>query len=130
MLPRIGEISVFYFQKERMRIISHKEFLKLPAGTVYMKYEPIIFGELLIKDDTLKRDWIYKDITCQVEYSGSHNLVDIMFEASKNRVSIDLDCDSGTRDGLFDPDQLFAVYEKKDIDRLRGALDEAIGYQS
>lgn len=55
-----------------MRIVSLADFLAMPAGTVFTTYEPIIFGELYIKGDTLSDcDYIYQPLIHAVRSDSS-----------------------------------------------------------
>lgn len=56
-----------------MRIVGLKEFLTLPVGTVYAKYQPCITEGLEIKGDNCgERDWIaqYLDPIGEMENCG------------------------------------------------------------
>lgn len=98
-----------------MRIVDLETFLGLPAGVVFSKYEPIIFGSLCIKGDSIPeaRDFFYQDITEAVD----GNLIDLANDLENGRtVAMDLDCMS--RDGCFADDQLFAVWDRQDVEQL------------
>jgi hypothetical protein len=46
-----------------VKLINRTEFLALPAGTVYAKWEPCCFGELQIKgDSTDYNDFWYQSL--------------------------------------------------------------------
>jgi len=111
-----------------MKIINRKQFLKMKPGTVYSLYEPCIFGALEIKEKSYENDWQYQDIVDAIECDDSGDLADRLFDAQENGSSLDIDFDCLSRDGLFDDDQLFAVWERKDvvalIERLRQTIDE------
>ena len=111
-----------------MKIVSRTEFLKMKPGTVYSLYKPCIFGALEIKEKSYENDWLYQDIVDAIECDDSGDLTDRLFDAQENGSSLDIDFDCLSRDGLFDDDQLFAVWERKDvvalIERLRQTIDE------
>ncbi len=97
-----------------MRIVKRDEFLKLPAGTVYQKYKPCVnfFEEICVKERTIS------------EYDFCHYIVPAVLDADSNDyapivdTSAKLDFNSTVRDGFFEEDQLFAVWEKEDVSGL------------
>lgn len=106
-----------------MRIVNLQQFRDMPEGTVFMKYTPQFFGELKIKGETWDCDFIYASITTEIECSGSEEWDEILDKAEKDSAySIPMDFDCGGRDGLFDDEQLYAVYEEKDVIGLINAL--------
>jgi len=85
-----------------MRLVNLKEFLELPAGTLFCKYEPHLYQELMIKGESLPpRDFLYQDLVPLEE--------DFPYE-------LDLQC--GARDGCFEEKQMFAVLDKKDFQAI------------
>ena len=114
-----------------MKIIDLAEFRKLKPGTIFMKYEPCIFGDLGVKQDTLgERDFLYESITCELDYDSSDAMLDALTSAGvDSEVSLPMDFDATSRDGMFDDNQLFAIYEKQDvvglIEKLRTCLASA-----
>jgi len=98
-----------------MRIVNLTEFMKLPKGTVYSKYSPCVFEGLMVKENNSGEiDWYYQSLI--------GNLTDYneFFEKchSYKGESIELDFDIIGRDAMYDKGQLFAVYEKKDIENF------------
>jgi len=117
-----------------MRIVGLKEFLRLPVGTVYAKYEPSYTQGLEIKGDNCgERDWIvqYLDPIGNMERSRGSTDMCAMLD--------DLEADATTseplaftvmgRDGCFKDDQLFAVLERQDHERLIERLTLALNQQ-
>lgn len=110
-----------------MRIVDRKTFLSLPGKTLYRKFEPDIYGDLEIKGETLNNDYqvVYscgfikgcKDCS---DTSDAHDIA--VQEGSDYR----FDIDTYSRDGMFDKDQLFAVYDNEDIEQLIGKLKECL----
>jgi len=109
-----------------MRIIDRKTFLEQPPGTVYAKYEPCFFGPLLIKGDSLPNDFGYQQIADAIDCTGSGDFADKLFFAQENGESIPMDFDCQGRDGLFDDDQLFAVFDRVDVEQLIARLKDAL----
>ncbi len=105
-----------------MKIINLKQFLAMPKGTVFMKYEPCVFEDLSVKDDSLAGDFLYSNAVYEIECTGSDDFADKLFDAEEKGTNLTLDLDAISRDGCFDPAQLFAVYENVDIERLIAKL--------
>lgn len=112
-----------------MRIVDRATFLALPAGTVYSKYTPAIFGDLCIKTGTypatMPGDWTYTALCDPIEAVSTDDRMDKLDQAEANgsHLPLDLDCDS--RDGLHDVGQLFAVWDAPDVDALIARLQRA-----
>ncbi|RWF33754.1 hypothetical protein [Mesorhizobium sp.] len=110
-----------------MKIVDRKTFLAMPAGVLFCKFKPYIFGEVSIKTGTVGNDFVVQDIAGWFE--GAHDTfsyidgIDAMIEKGVS-YPMDYDCDS--RDGLFDEDQLFAVWERTDMERLIARLQKAL----
>lgn len=108
-----------------MRIVDRATFLALPAGTVFCKFTPMCFGDIEIKTGNVgSNDFCSQDLR-QVESNGSDQWLERMIAAEAG-ASIPLDFDSDCRDGLFDADQLFAVYERADVEGLIARLQAAL----
>jgi hypothetical protein len=110
-----------------MKIVNLIEFRKLPAGTVYCKYKPCYFGELEMKGDTLEVDFYAASLIANVKWGhDSSGMIDILDNAVKTGDSFELEVDAICRDGYFEDDQLFGIYETNDIKQLIGKLEEAL----
>lgn len=109
-----------------MRIINLKEFLKLPEGTLYVKFDPVLFDELSIKESSISDlDWIYSPII-NVDAIDSADIYGITNESLVEGSSFDLDINCTTREGMYDESQLFAVYEKSDVKQLIQKLNDSL----
>jgi hypothetical protein len=97
-----------------MKIINRKQFLALPEGVLYAKFNPCIFGDIAIKEESLSNDWYYQDLL-ELDVNDSGEWADTLFEGMEKGTSITMDFDCVSRDGLFDEEQLFAVFEKEDV---------------
>ena len=100
-----------------MKILNLKAFLNLPEGTLYSKYKTGAFDGLAIKGESSSgtMDWWYQNLIGNVESESSNQMFDILFRAEETLGSFALEFDSEGRDGLFEEDQLFAVYEDRDV---------------
>lgn len=114
-----------------MRIVNRQSFLALPAGTLFSKFQPVIFGELNIKGESTPNDFYYQDIAGAVACDNSDEFMDILERAIRTGESFDLNLECMGRDGLYDADQLFAIWEPKDVTaliaRLESAMQECVG---
>jgi hypothetical protein len=111
-----------------MRIIGLQDFLAMPDGTVFAKYQPQMFGELCIKGDSIHGAndftfWPLWDIECG--NSAEHYEQLVAAETQGADIPIDLRCEQ--RDGFFETGQLFAVFSKDEVrlmaESLRGVAD-------
>ena len=112
-----------------MRIIKKSEFYLLPSGTLFSEYQPCIFTGLKIKGDTCYRDngtpfdYYEMDLTDCMEWDDSGDRfekLDKAQEDSSYSLKLDLECEG--RNGMYDDDQLYAVYESDDIAGLISKL--------
>lgn len=109
-----------------MRIVKRSEFLPMPPGTLYSKYEPHFFGPLCIKGDTLGNDFLVQDIHDAVDAYSSDEMYDRLDAAREEGASVSMDFYAEGRDGCLDSNQLFAVWEAADVRALVARLQEAI----
>lgn len=115
-----------------MKIVKRPEFLEMPPGTVFRKYGPMNFGDLMIKGATIvpPRGGVsdfYCASTDTIECGGSDQLCDRMEDAEKTGTSYPMDFNTEGRDGMYDEDsQLFAVWEASDVLNLIRRLQECL----
>lgn len=110
-----------------MKIVDRKTFLSMPANTLFSKYEPCCFYMLSIKGEKAgDNDFYTNTIADSIDSSSSGDFIDILVEAQKTGCSIDMDFNTECRDGLYDDNQLFAVWEKEDIINLIKRLNECL----
>lgn len=110
-----------------MRIVNKKEFLELPQGTLYMKYFSVgDTGSLCIKSASIKDfDWLYEDLSglWTNETNNSEEFFKLMDKAEKDSSISFKQCFIGERDGMFNTEDMFVVYDKDDIRNLIEALN-------
>lgn len=101
-----------------MRIVSRNEFLSCPHGTMFSKYRDVVFDSLCIKGDSTGNDFWYVSLAESVD---CEDIVEVMIDRKSGQVfRFDFECYS--RDGLFDSDQLFAVWDSEDVLNLINIL--------
>lgn len=110
-----------------MKIVNRSTFLSLPTGTVYSKFELFDFGDLHIKGDTIgSDDFCSLHIAGAIRCDGSDEALDILDESMKIGGSFVMDFDCEIRDGCFESEQLFAVWETADVAALINRLVHAL----
>ncbi len=102
-----------------MIIVNLKEFLAMPKGTVFSKYDEGSFRGWKIKAENCgKRDFfVYEIDPICITADGSDHLFDSLDDAKKG-IDQEMDFDTLMRDGLFNDDQMFAIYTDEDVSRL------------
>ena len=106
-----------------MKIVNKIEFYTLPEGTLYSDYEPCIFTSLKVKKSTLYSenkpiDFIYESLIGNIDAESSNHFVNMLYDAEEKKTSLPLDFECEERDGLYEDSQLFAIYEKQDLENF------------
>jgi hypothetical protein len=107
-----------------MKVVDRKTFLSLPAGTIYCKGKRWYFDGICIKADSLESDWVYLN-PAWPDAHDSGEAVELLEMSLETGSSFPCETAFG-RDGCFDDDALFLVFEKPDLESLRGYIDQAI----
>ncbi len=102
-----------------MRIVKRAEFLLLPPGTVYSRYQPQIVTDFEIKGDSFGNDWYYRNLLGDVGGDSTTYEYEDM-EAGK---SLPICLDTEQRDGSFENDAMFLIYESPDLQDLVAEID-------
>jgi len=114
-----------------MKIINRKQFLDLPKDTLFSKFQPNVFGDLSIKGDTLYNgdeaiDFFLTDVADPVDCSSSDDLDRKLDIAVKLGSSLNTNYNIEGRDGCYDDNELFAVYERQDVLKLINRLSDCV----
>lgn len=107
-----------------MKLLKLEEFVKLPAGTIYKKNSGI---ELEIKGDWVSddgRDWSSTSFAADCG-DDQDTYIGLMIGES-----YPIQTEIYSRDGCFDADEEFLVYESWDLEQLKLAIDRAISVAS
>lgn len=97
------------------------------SGTLFSKYEPCCFGGLAIKGESTEHgDFFVQEIAGAVAFDSTEDFVDTLTIAVKTGERFDMDFETEARDGLFDADQLFAVWDRNDVEALIERLQRTI----
>ncbi len=107
-----------------MRIVNLKAFLALPSGTVFSKYEPCVFGPINVKGDSIGEIYFFTwDLAGSIKANGTDEFVERLHRAEKSGEELETDFNQEVRDGMFQDDQLFAVYSKEDVAKMIARLE-------
>jgi hypothetical protein len=110
-----------------MRILNKKDFLKLPEQTLFSYYAPGNFRELNIKLDTVREnDFLDDSIIGAVDAVSTGDLFDKLDVMSELGGSAPMDFEQTDREGLYENEQLYAVYEKEDVEKLIARLQKTL----
>ncbi len=107
-----------------MRVVNRKDFLALPAGTIYCKGVQWAFDGLCIKDDSLANDWIYLDPAWPAAHD-SGEAVGLLETSLATGSSFPCE-DAMGRDGCFTEDAVFLIFEADDLFSLKSHIETAI----
>jgi len=107
-----------------MKVYNRKEFLTLPAGTIYCKGKEWYFNEFCIKAQSWENDWVYLGM-CWPDGKDSGECFDRLEDSLLNGTSYPCNSSYG-RDGSFDDKDLFLVFEKDDLLQLKEKVEEAL----
>jgi hypothetical protein len=107
-----------------MRVVNRKNFLKLPAGTIYCKGVQWAFDSISIKGESLENDWYYLDPAWA---SAEDSIEAIRILEWSLETGAPFVCESAeSRDGCFDDEAVFLIFEELDLLLLRSAIGVAL----
>jgi hypothetical protein len=107
-----------------MKIVNRQQFLALPANTVFARYAPCYMEALEIKGDSMPNDFFVQQIADAVDSHDSGEFAALLEAALETGSSVPMDFNCQYRDGGFNEGQLFAVFEKQDVQALIARLQE------
>lgn len=107
-----------------MRTVARAELMALPDGVLYRERWPGgRFGGLQMKVGACgENDWFSLDLEVPVDCHDSTERMDIL----EGMEPFCLDFEASGRDGAFEAGALYLVYERDDLDGLRGVLARAV----
>ena len=106
-----------------MKIISRKDFLALKENVLFQKYRPCMFLDLEIKTGNCGDNDFYS-ITIENAFSDNVGLPFYETELTDEEFPIELAyC---MRDGMFDDEEMYAIWSKDDIRQLIESLEELL----
>lgn len=99
--------------------------MDLPAGVIFSCGKPCYFEGFFVKGETMGNDFTQRSLD-DFEAPDSGDWADNFDDMLENNVSVPIDKDYG-RQGLFDDEHIFLVYEDDDLDNLLETINEAKG---
>lgn len=114
-----------------MKIVDRKTFLDLPEGTIFASGKRWVFGGLCVKGESLifdtGNDYTFND-PHWVDADDSGEAIDRLEEMLQNGVSYPME-DAYGRDGCFESEEIYMIFETDDLVKLRSYIDTAIAVQ-
>lgn len=110
-----------------MRVMNKADFLKLPPGVAYCCGKKWYFYSLNFKGDSIPDtvgDWYELD-PAWVDGHDSGECFDRLTDMLEKGASYPMQ-DSECRNGLYEDDDIFLVFEKADLLKLKEWIDAAI----
>jgi hypothetical protein len=107
-----------------MKIIGRKQFLLLPSGILYRKYEPCITYDFCVKKDVVNEGDFYYTPFDAIDCENLQQRCELFEKYREDGCNFEFDYEIECRDGEFEDDQLFIIYEEKDILQLIDKLTE------
>jgi len=112
-----------------MKILNWKDFIQTPKETVFSYYKDGSFSDLCIKTsdiNEMSNDFLHDRILDAIEHDDTGEFFDKCSRMIDEGISVPMDFDFTGREGYYERDQLFAIYEEADvkllIDRLQRTL--------
>lgn len=122
-----------------MKVYNRKDFINLPKNTIYSRvYNRGEFEGLFCKTSeldnsphSLKNDWYEQDLIGELGFKpnsddGTESYIHFT-QVMEKGLEFETDLDLVGRDGMFDDEDLFVVWNKNDVKKLIHYLGEAIG---
>jgi len=112
-----------------MKIVNKKEFLKLPENTIYCSFDKnnFAFNGFAVKLESLENDWYYMDLTDFDNWDDSEERIENIQKMITEGKEYPLSLNCSSRDGMFEDDEMFCIYDKYDVERIMSVLSESIG---
>lgn len=102
-----------------MKLYTRQDFLKLPSGTVYSKISNSKLMEgLFCMTENLADDWLEQDLIAECGFPNGIKdgieAIEYQFELRDSFQEFKTDLNCSGRDGAFDNDDKFIVWDKED----------------
>jgi hypothetical protein len=99
-----------------MQIVDRKTFLEMPANTIFSKYSPCSFGDLQIMGGAYgENDFLCASFADAIKVDDSNRFLSVLLRAQESGEEVRMEFENYGRDGLYDNDQLFAVWDQIDV---------------
>lgn len=107
-----------------MRILNRKAFLAMPAGTIFCPGGAFDFDGPRVKGDSLENDYWSRPLNIW-DFDDSGEMADRGNAMLDRNASFPLNADE-FRDGLFQSEELYLVYERADLEELQRIVAAAL----
>ncbi|MEK6878069.1 MAG: hypothetical protein AABY22_00595 [Nanoarchaeota archaeon] len=107
-----------------MKVVSKKDFLELPEGTVFCKGCQWVFYDMCVKNESTHNDYYYTPLY-SMDCKGLDDYCDTLEDSLKNGTSYPMDL-SIRRDGCFEEKDIFIIFEKEDLYDLINMLSKSL----
>ena len=112
-----------------MKVYNRTDFLKLPSGIIFCKGVQWAFENMSVKCDTIYHhdsaiDFYYLDL-CDMESKNSEERCEYLEESLKNGKSYPIN-ESEMRDGCFDDENIFLVFDTFDLLKIHRLFTQSI----
>lgn len=108
-----------------MKILTRGNFMKMPEGTIFAKGNPWYFDDLSIKAQSIDEDFVCMSLV-DIGADDSGEWFSRLNEMLETGASYPFVNDNYGRDGCFDEEEIFLVFERDDLMKLRDLIDGAI----
>lgn len=109
-----------------MRILSRKDFLECPPGTIFCACRSEwSFDQLSVKGLSFDYDFTCMDLTV-IDSKNTKEHFSRLYAMKRSGTSFPRDDDAWARDGMFDDSDCFLVFERGDLESLRKRIEEAL----
>lgn len=115
-----------------MKIVDRAAFLAMPSGTIFQKFHlDRGLEDLQILESLAGPDFVSTELLSENMLGYSPVEIELRFsEMREDGASHHLSFDFAGRDGMFDHDQLFAVWSPDDVSALIAVLGGALARQT
>jgi hypothetical protein len=105
-----------------VKIVNREEFMKMDH-VIFAKYESIYFGQVMMKhENCTERDFYASSLFGDINSDTDGEFVD-MFTEMENGKSHKMVVEYASRDGLFEDDEKYLIFEKEDLKAVIGLLN-------
>lgn len=121
-----------------MRLYKRADFLPLPAGTIYSRVDRLkgeLMNGLFCKTSAADYgpDWVQQDLIAEgmaLDYlTEGSDIFDFVTGMRDTFQEFETDLQCGGRDGMFDDEDVFVVWNKNDVQKLITYLLEVLPVQ-
>ena len=110
-----------------MKIVNRKELMSQPDHTLYSVFKPHYFeGLFIFGGGELQSDFVSADLIGNIDAADFAEMSDLIDAAIDNGTSFKLDFEGWGRDGLFEREDMYAIYEKDDLEGLKHVVERAL----